>query len=113
MKNKKIYIIGATICLLLTISVIILIIGNKKSIIGKWKSTDTNNEYYYIFNKDKTCSYEMTVARLDCTYEIEESKLIIKFKGNDKPKSYEYRFENQNLIIKDDTNRDNRFIKEK
>jgi hypothetical protein len=87
--------------------------GCKKSIVGKWKSIDTKNEYYYIFNKDKTCSYEMKVARLNCTYEENDSKLTIHFAGNEKPNTYEYRFEKKTLIIRDDAGKDNKFIKEK
>ncbi len=91
---------------------ILLITGCKKNIVGRWRAVTTNNEYYYLFNKDKTCSYEMLAARLDCTYEANDGKLTIQFKGNEKPNNYEYRFEEDNLIIKDNTGRDNKFIKE-
>lgn len=62
---------------------LVLITGCGKSIVGKWKAEDAKNEYYYIFNKDKTCSYEMIGARL----------------------------EGKTLIIKDNTGKDNKFIK--
>jgi len=91
---------------------LVVITGCKKSIIGKWKAIETNNEYYYMFNKDKTCSYEMTVARLDCTYEEDGEKLTILYKGNEKPKTYQYRFDGSTLIIRDDTGKDNKFTKE-
>ena len=90
----------------------LLVTGCEKSIEGKWKSVDTNNEYYYIFNKDNTCSYEMTIARLDCTYEKKDGTLKILFDGKEKQHIYEYRFEKNNLIIKDNTGKDNKFIKE-
>ncbi|MBR3660773.1 MAG: hypothetical protein IKN63_02600 [Bacilli bacterium] len=89
----------------------VLTTGCKKNIIGKWKAIDTKNEYYYIFNVDKTCSYEMNVARLDCTYEIDDNKITILYKGNDKTNSFQYRFEGNNLIIKDDRGKDNKFTK--
>ena len=85
--------------------------GCKKNIIGKWKSIDAKNEYYYIFNGDKTCSYEMIVARLDCTYEINDNKITISYSGSTNTKTYEYLFEDNILIIKDDTGKDNKFIK--
>ena len=85
--------------------------GCKKNIIGKWKAIETKNEYYYIFNKDNTCSYEMSVARLDCTYEINDDKITILYKGDTKEKTYEYRFDKNTLIIKDNTGKDNKFIK--
>ena len=103
MKN---YILGITLLLLLFITT-----GCKKSIVGRWKSIETTNDYYYIFNDDKTCSYEMTVARLDCTYELDDEKITILYNGNDKPKTYQYRFEDNMLIIKDNTGKDNKFIK--
>ena len=84
----------------------------KKSIIGKWKSTNSKNDFYYTFNKDKTCSYEMTVARLDCTYEIEENKITILYKGNDKANTFKYKFEKDTLIITDDTNKKTKFKKQ-
>ena len=107
---KKKYLI-AIILLSLIFIILFIIIGNKKSIIGKWKSIDAKDEYYYVFNKDKTCSYEMMVARLDCTYEIDDEKLIILFNGNEKPNTFQYYFDNNMLIIKDNTGKENKFIK--
>ena len=91
--------------------VLFLTTGCEKSIVGKWKAIDVDNEYYYIFNKNKTCSYEMTFARLDCTYEVDGEKLIILYKGNEKANTFEYRFDGKTLIIKDDTGKDNKFTK--
>ena len=54
----------------------------------------------------------MTVARLDCTYEENDSKLTILYNGTENPVTFEYRFENNMLIIKDDTGNDNKFVKE-
>ena len=54
----------------------------------------------------------MTVARLDCTYEEDGEKLTILYKGNEKPKTYQYRFDGSTLIIRDDTGKDNKFTKE-
>lgn len=85
----------------------------KKSIIGKWKAINTKDEYYYIFREDKTCSYEMTVARLDCTYEVDEKQITILYNGNSKSNTFEYHFKGNTLIITDDNNNDNEFIKQK
>ena len=102
----KKYALGIVLFLLLFLTT-----GCKKSIVGKWKAIETDNEYYYIFNKNKTCSYEMTVARLDCTYEADDEKVTILYKGSEKPKTYQYFFDGNTLIIKDDTGKDNKFIK--
>lgn len=87
-----------------------LLTGCKESIVGKWKAIDTKTDYYYIFNKDKTCSYEMTVARLDCTYEINNDTISILYKGSNMKKTFKYKFEGKTLIIKDN-NKDNKFVK--
>ena len=92
---------------------LILTTGCKKSIIGKWKVMDDKDEYYYIFNGDNTCSYEMKVARLDCTYKIDNNKIIIKYKGNSKANSFIYKLDGNTLIIKDDTGKNNKFTRVK
>ena len=109
---KRSYVgIAILIILLLTI-IIVIITDSQKSIVGKWKAVGTEKEYYYIFNEDKTCAYEMKVARLGCTYEENEGKLIILYDGNTEPTTYEYIFKRSMLIIKDETGKDNMFIKE-
>ena len=98
----------------LVISLFLLLIlttGCKKTIVGKWEAIETTNQYYYIFNDDKTCSYEMTVARLDCTYEDDGEKLSILYKGKEIANTYQYHFDGDTLIIKDDTGKDNKFAK--
>ena len=95
------------------LSLLLITTGCKKSIVGKWKFTDEKSEYYYIFNNDKTCSYEMKVARLDCTYEDKGEKITILYNGSDQARTFEYRFEKGNLIIVDDNGKDNIFTKEK
>ena len=109
-ERMKKYLLGFIIFLLLIISIIIII--NKRRIIGKWKAVDTEYEYYYIFNKDNTCSYEMTGARLECTYEETKNDLIILYNGNDKKHTYKYSFKGKYLIIRDNTGKDNKFIKQ-
>lgn len=93
---------------------ILLATGCKKqTIIGKWKSLEEKEEYYYIFNNDKTCSYQMSVAKLECTYEEDGEKVNILFKGNENSITYWYHFEKGILIIKDATGKDNKFTKVK
>ena len=103
----KKYLFGFTLFLSL-----FLLTGCKKGIVGKWRAIDTKTNYYYIFNRDKTCSYEMTVARLDCTYEISDNTITILYKGSSKKKTFQYKFEGKNLIIRDDNGKDNKFVKE-
>ena len=93
------------------LSSLFLLTGCKKSIVGKWKAIDTNSDYYYIFHNNKTCSYEMNVARLDCTYEISGDTIRILYKGSDKKTTFQYHFEGKVLIITDENGKDNKFIK--
>ena len=99
--------------LLIILLVIILFItsGCKKNIIGKWKSID--DDLYYVFNSDNTCYYEMSNARLDCTYEDDGEKISILFKGNTNKNIYNYSFEKSTLIIKDSENNIYKFKKTK
>ena len=85
----------------------------KQTIIGRWKAANSKDDYYYIFNDDKTCSYEMTVARLDCTFEENDDKLIVLYNGNSQPKTYKYHFDGNTLIITDDAGNENKYIQEK
>ena len=100
---------------LIPISIIIvyLVLTTEKenSIIGKWKSVDATSEFYYIFNEDKTCSYEMDVARLGCTYELEENKISILYKGNSDVKTFNYKIDGNSLIIQEESSQENKFIK--
>ena len=98
---------------IMLLSLLILTTGCKKSVVGKWKAIDSKTEYYYIFNKDKTCSYEMVGARLDCTYQEDENKLTILYNGSEIEYKLDYRFEDDMLIITDYTGNDNKFVKEK
>ena len=109
-KMKK-YLLGIILFLLLSL-ILVMIIFNKEKIVGKWMAIDSAYEYYYIFNKDKTCSYEMVGARLDCTYYEKDDELIISYKGTDRKYTFKYRFEDGKLIIQDCTGKDNKFIKQ-
>ena len=109
----KKYIVGIILFILLLSTALIITIINKKSIVGIWKSAGKEKEYYYIFNKNKTCSYEMKAARLDCTYEVDDSNITILYAGNDKPIEFKYRFEKKVLVITDSSGKNNLFIKVK
>ena len=79
----KRYLLGSLLLLLILLST-----GCKKSIVGKWKAQNVNYDFYYIFNKDNTCSYEMTKAKLDCTYKINDKELTILYDGNTKANTF-------------------------
>ena len=104
---KKFYFI------IIIIMLLCITTGCKRSIVGKWKTVDNKDDYYYLFNRDKTCSYEMNVARLDCKYEVEGDNLKILFNGNKNANSYKYHFKGKYLIISDSTGKERKFIKKK
>ena len=103
----------AIIPVLIIVVFLVLTTEYKNSIIGKWKAIETNDEYYYIFNEDKSCSYEMNVARLDCTYEIDDTNLTILYDGNKNASTYKYKFDKHTLVITDNSGKDNKFVLEK
>ena len=109
----KKYIIWAILFLSLSLIILFLVVSNKKSIVGKWKSVGKKNEFYYIFNTDKSCSYKMTAAKLNCTYKLDDSKLIILYDGSKKNITFDYEFEKDKLIIIDQKGNKNKFVKVK
>ena len=108
----KKYLLGVIIFILIILPIILVFVLKEDSIVGKWKAVDLDYELYYLFNEDNTCSYEMVGARLDCTYEIIDDKLIILYKGNDNKYTFKYYLKNNELIIRDNTGKDNKFIKQ-
>ena len=109
----KKYIIWAILFLSLSLIILFLVISNKPSIVGKWKSVGKDNEYYYIFNNDKSCSYKMTAARLKCTYKVDDTKLIILYDGSKKSITFDYELDKEKLIIIDQKGKKNKFVKVK
>ncbi|MBO4338513.1 MAG: hypothetical protein J5877_01165 [Clostridia bacterium] len=75
--------------------------SDEKSIVGLWAGT-TDDEFYYLFNEDKTGSYTMGVDIQEFTYKIDGDTVIIVFKGNTKEHVYKYSIENNVLSIEND-----------
>ena len=95
----KKYILSITLVLLF---VFVTGCGKKdKGLVGKWKAEGYSVDYYYIFNEDKTCAYEMAGAKMECTYEDDGTKVTILYKGNTESSSYEYKIDGDTLTIKD------------
>ena len=96
---KKIF-FGIALVMLVT-----LVIGcGKKGLVGKWRQDGYSVDYYFIFNEDKTCSYEMSGAKRVCTYNDDGSKITVYYKGNPNPNIYEYTIDGNALTIKDSYN---------
>lgn len=92
---KKILITG-----LLFITIITTSSCSKKqepTIIGKW----VHEDYTYTFNEDKTCTYEFSITKIDCTYELNGDRIAITFSGNTIPFETTYSLEENKLSIKD------------
>ncbi len=91
--------------IILSISLIVLTVMvtgcGSKGIIGRWKAEGFSADYYYIFNEDNTCAYEMVGAKMDCTYKDDGTKIEILYSGNTNSSTYEYKIEGNKLIIKD------------
>lgn len=102
---KKHYIIGS---LLLIISVMVITgCGRANSLIGSWE----HSGYVYTFNKNKTGSYGYGSSKRDFEYEDRGTLVVIKYKGDTVSNEYEYRIDDNKLIIKDSYGQDVTYIK--
>lgn len=80
---------------------------NKQSVIGEWRSNSaTEHNYKYTFNINGTGIYEYYGTQVPFEYEDKGDKLIITFEGNAVASEFEYRIEEKNLIIKDNSGND-------
>ena len=69
------------------------------TIVGEWKYD--MGDYTYHFNEDGTGYYDVGSNKMEFTYETEESKLSILFKGNTVPFETEYSINDNVLNVKD------------
>ena len=81
----------------------------KETIIGSWNSEG----YIYTFNNDNTGSYSYKETSMPFTYEDNSDKVVIQFDGSENINTYHYRFENGNLIMKNNFNEDVTYTKVK
>ena len=83
-----------------------------KGLVGKWKAEGVAVDYYYVFNDDKTCAYETIGASIKCTYKDEGNKVEIIYVGNTDANTYEYKIEDNKLIIKDSLGNDVIYVRQ-
>ena len=103
--KKNIYIIALVMVVLLTTAC------GAKGIVGKWRADAYSTDYFYIFNDDKTCAYEMSGVKMECTYEDDGSKVTILYKGNTNSNTYEYTIDGDTLLIKDSFGNDVKYTR--
>ena len=98
--------------IIIVIVLLLIITGcGKNKLVGKWKADGYSVDYYYIFNDDNTCAYEMTGAKMECTYKIDGNKVTILYKGNTISNTYEYTIEGDILLIKDSFDNNVKYIR--
>ena len=95
---------------LLFICLILVTACGKKEIVGSWQSE--LGGYIYTFNEDGTGSYTKGVVNMEFTYETDEDKLIILYKGNSQPFETTYKLDGQKIYIKDSFGKDNTYIRQ-
>jgi major membrane immunogen (membrane-anchored lipoprotein) len=71
--------------------------SKKSPIIGSWDYSG----FVYVFNEDMTGSYTAGGTEMKFTYEDDGEKVTITYEGNTKGSTYEYKVEDDKLIIKD------------
>ena len=76
--------------------------GKKKTIVGTWVETNSNEKDEYTFNADRTGAYTMSsLSATDFTYTIEGDtiSIVMRFLGEDTVKSYNYKLDSDNLTM--------------
>ena len=104
--KKTIYGIALVMLLVLVVGC-----GKKEGLVGKWRADGYSVDYYYIFNEDKTCAYEMAGARMECTYEDDGKAVTILYTGNTDASTYEYKIDGDTLLIKDSLGNDVKYVR--
>ena len=94
-----------SLILVLTIAVLLVGCGKKKGLVGTWEH-ETGSSYKYVFNEDKTCSYEYFGKKMECTYEDDGKSVKVLYTGNTVASTYEYTIDGDTLTIKDSFNKD-------
>lgn len=82
--------------------------NKSQTIVGKWEHS---SGYIYNFKDNKTGIYSYGSNEMKFTYKDDGKKLSILFDGNTIASEYEYRIENNKLIIKDSFGKDVEYIK--
>jgi len=100
-----------TVWVIALVMIVLTTACGAKGLVGKWRYDGSTTDYYYIFNSDKTCAYEMAGAKMDCTYEDDGTKVTILYTGNTIASTYEYRIDGDKLIIKDSLGNDVTYIR--
>ena len=80
---------------------------DSNSIVGSWEYSG----YVYTFNADKTGDYSVGGTKMEFTYEDDGKKVSILYTGNTMAGEYEYRIEDNKLIIKDSFGNDVTYTK--
>lgn len=94
------------------VMLLVLVVGcGQKGLVGKWRADGYSTDYYYIFNEDKTCAYEMAGAKMECTYEDDGKAVTILYTGNTAASTYEYKIDGDTLLIKDSLGNDVKYVR--
>lgn len=108
MKKKLLFCVFAFVALVTLVGC-----GSKddsNSIVGTWEY-ETNSQYVYKFNKDKTGSYTAYGTEMKFTYEDKGTEVSILYDGNTNASTFEYRIEKNKLIINDSFGSEVTYIK--
>ena len=85
--------------------------SDEASIIGTWEYSRGSSTYAYNFKEDKTGSYSVYGTEMPFTYEDDGQKVTILYDGNTVSSTFEYKIEENKLIIKDSFGDDVEYIK--
>ena len=97
------------ISIVLLMSLFMLTSCGKNELVGTWLYFDGSaikNEMFYVFNEDKTGSYNYYGGRQDFIYETKDNKITFKYIGSSDDTVRDYKVEKNTLTIKDGFNND-------
>ena len=93
--------------LLIIFLVVITGCEKKEKIVGRW----AHESNVYTFNEDKTCIYEVSGVRKQCTYEVDGEELSLLFKGNTVSDKMTFEIKGKKIIIKDSNGNQTEYVK--
>lgn len=112
-KGKLIGIIaGAVVVIAAIVVTLILVLGNKNPLIGKWLYEDGGWFYEFTDDTNGTYGYEGFGEGNKFTYKTEDGKLKLLYNGATQDFEHKYRLDGNNLYVEDSFGEEVHYVKQ-
>ncbi len=91
---------------LVLVSTFMLVGCGKKGLVGKWASEQYSGQFVYTFNEDGTGNYDAMGTVREFTYQTNEDKISILYKGDTVPFESTFTLDGDKLNVKDSLGND-------